>query len=50
MTEKVIPAGQRIRVALLGCGRISKNHFEALAKLPGSGKGGGVATPAAGVP
>ena len=35
MTEKVIPAGQRIRVALLGCGRISKNHFEALAKLPG---------------
>jgi UDP-N-acetyl-2-amino-2-deoxyglucuronate dehydrogenase len=35
MTEKSIPAGQRIRVALLGCGRISKNHFDALAKLPG---------------
>ena len=35
MTEKVIPAGRRIRVALLGCGRISKNHFDALAKLPG---------------
>lgn len=35
MTKKAIPAGQRIRVALLGCGRISKNHFEALAKLPG---------------
>ncbi|MDQ8159851.1 MAG: Gfo/Idh/MocA family oxidoreductase, partial [Gemmatimonadota bacterium] len=35
MTEKSFPAGQRIRVALLGCGRISKNHFDALAKLPG---------------
>ncbi len=35
MTEQAIPAGQRIRVALLGCGRISKNHFESLAKLPG---------------
>jgi UDP-N-acetyl-2-amino-2-deoxyglucuronate dehydrogenase len=30
----VIPAGQRIRVALVGCGRISRNHFEAMAKLP----------------
>jgi len=35
MTAMVVPAGHRIRVALVGCGRISKNHFDALAKLPG---------------
>ncbi len=35
MTQTVIPTGQPIRIALLGCGRISKNHFEAMAKLPG---------------
>ena len=35
MNVNGIPAGARIRVALLGCGRISKNHFDALAKLPG---------------
>lgn len=34
MSTGVIPAGQRIRVALVGCGRISRNHFEAMAKLP----------------
>lgn len=25
---------RRVRIALVGCGRISKNHFEALAQLP----------------
>jgi len=35
VTKTGIFAGQRIRVALLGCGRISKNHFEALTKLTG---------------
>ncbi|MES2179542.1 MAG: Gfo/Idh/MocA family oxidoreductase [Gemmatimonadota bacterium] len=31
----VIPAvSGRVRVALVGCGRISKNHFEAIAKVP----------------
>jgi len=33
MTEKIIPSGQRIRIALVGCGRISKNHFDAIAKI-----------------
>lgn len=35
MSMHVIPSGQRVRIALLGCGRISRNHFDALAKLPG---------------
>ena len=35
MTVQGIPAGQPIRLALLGCGRIAKNHFDALAKLSG---------------
>ncbi len=35
MTQTSIADGQRIRVSLIGCGRISKNHFDALAKLPG---------------
>ncbi len=34
MTTKNIPEGQRIRIALLGCGRISKNHFDAIARIP----------------
>ncbi len=33
-TPGPIPRGERIRVALVGCGRISRNHFEAIAKLP----------------
>ena len=28
-------AGSSLRVALLGCGRISRNHFEAIASTPG---------------
>ncbi len=35
MTQQTIPAGQSIRIALLGCGRISKNHFEAIGKIDG---------------
>ena len=34
MIQGVIPAGQPIRIALVGCGRISKNHFDAIAKIP----------------
>lgn len=34
MTERSIPADRRIRIALLGCGRISRNHFDAIAKIP----------------
>jgi UDP-N-acetyl-2-amino-2-deoxyglucuronate dehydrogenase len=34
VTTKNIPEGQRIRIALLGCGRISKNHFDAIARIP----------------
>ena len=33
MTENIIPSGQRIRLALVGCGRISKNHFDAIGKI-----------------
>ncbi|NCW43971.1 MAG: gfo/Idh/MocA family oxidoreductase [Gemmatimonadaceae bacterium] len=33
MTENIIPSGQRIRIALVGCGRISRNHFDAIAKI-----------------
>lgn len=34
MTDRIIPADRRIRIALLGCGRISRNHFDAIAKIP----------------
>lgn len=34
MSERIIPEGQRIRLALVGCGRISRNHFDAIAKVP----------------
>jgi UDP-N-acetyl-2-amino-2-deoxyglucuronate dehydrogenase len=30
-----VSAGQPFRVALVGCGRISRNHFEALARIDG---------------
>lgn len=33
MTERAIPGDRPIRLALVGCGRISRNHFEAIAKL-----------------
>jgi UDP-N-acetyl-2-amino-2-deoxyglucuronate dehydrogenase len=33
MSERMIPADRPIRLALVGCGRIAKNHFEAIAKL-----------------
>ncbi len=33
MTDRIIPGDRRIRVALIGCGRISRNHFEALSKV-----------------
>ena len=31
---RVIAANEPIRIALVGCGRISRNHFEAIAHLP----------------
>ena len=34
MIERPVPGDRRIRLALVGCGRISRNHFEAIAKLP----------------
>ncbi|MBL0892622.1 MAG: Gfo/Idh/MocA family oxidoreductase [Gemmatimonadaceae bacterium] len=34
MSEAIVPATRRIRLALVGCGRISRNHFEAIAKIP----------------
>ena len=34
MTDRSIPGDRPIRLALVGCGRISRNHFEAIAKLP----------------
>ena len=34
MSERIIPGDRRIRVVLIGCGRISGNHFEALKKIP----------------
>lgn len=34
MSEGQRSPAARIRLALIGCGRISKNHFEAIAKLP----------------
>ena len=33
MTVEVIPGDRPIRLALVGCGRISKNHFDAIRKL-----------------
>jgi len=33
MSEARMPAGTPIRVALVGCGRISRNHFEAIARI-----------------
>lgn len=33
MSDKIIPVGQRIRIALVGCGRISRNHFDAIGKI-----------------
>jgi UDP-N-acetyl-2-amino-2-deoxyglucuronate dehydrogenase len=34
MIERPVPGDRRIRLALVGCGRISRNNFEAIAKLP----------------
>ena len=33
MSVPPIPATQIIRIALIGCGRISRNHFEAISKI-----------------
>ncbi len=33
-STKVIQAGAPVRVSLVGCGRISKNHFDAIAQIP----------------
>jgi len=33
MTHGAIPVTETIRIALLGCGRIAKNHFDAIAKI-----------------
>jgi UDP-N-acetyl-2-amino-2-deoxyglucuronate dehydrogenase len=30
----IIPANEPIRVSLVGCGRISRNHFDAIAQIP----------------
>lgn len=35
MSELQKPVGAVVRVALVGCGRISRNHFEAIAKVDG---------------
>jgi UDP-N-acetyl-2-amino-2-deoxyglucuronate dehydrogenase len=32
--ERMVPGDRRIRLALVGCGRISRNHFESIARLP----------------
>jgi UDP-N-acetyl-2-amino-2-deoxyglucuronate dehydrogenase len=34
MTDRSVPGERPIRLALIGCGRISRNHFDAIAKLP----------------
>ncbi|MFN9089513.1 MAG: Gfo/Idh/MocA family protein [Gemmatimonadaceae bacterium] len=34
MNTSVIPAGRPIRLALVGCGRISRNHFDVIARNP----------------
>lgn len=34
MSTAVIPEDRPIRIALVGCGRIARNHFDALAKIP----------------
>ena len=31
LVRKTVPPNRKIRFALLGCGRISANHFEAIA-------------------
>lgn len=33
MSQHTVAHGQRIRLAMVGCGRISRNHFEAIAKV-----------------
>jgi UDP-N-acetyl-2-amino-2-deoxyglucuronate dehydrogenase len=33
MTHGAIPVTETIRIALVGCGRIAKNHFDAIAKI-----------------
>ena len=30
-----VDAGRPVRIALVGCGRISRNHFDAIAKVDG---------------
>jgi UDP-N-acetyl-2-amino-2-deoxyglucuronate dehydrogenase len=32
--DRFVPGDRRIRLALVGCGRISRNHFDAIARLP----------------
>ena len=32
--QSPMPATRRVRVALVGCGRISKNHLDAIDKVP----------------
>ena len=34
MTDRTIPRDRPIRLALVGCGRISRNHLDAIAKIP----------------
>jgi UDP-N-acetyl-2-amino-2-deoxyglucuronate dehydrogenase len=34
MSVSASPTPSRVRIALVGCGRISRNHFEAIAKVP----------------
>ena len=34
MTDRTIPLDRPIRLALVGCGRISRNHLDAIAKIP----------------
>ncbi|MCA0376450.1 MAG: Gfo/Idh/MocA family oxidoreductase [Gemmatimonadetes bacterium] len=34
MSAPLIPTDRPIRVALVGCGRIARNHFDAMAKIP----------------
>ena len=35
MTDAKTLSGRDIRIALVGCGRISRNHFEAIEKVDG---------------
>ena len=34
MTDRTIPLDRPIRLALVGCGRISRNHLDAIGKIP----------------